>query len=738
MMTRIVSWIFFAGLGVLALLLVLPGFIDWSRHKDLLVSEISARLGQEVRIGGDVSLSLLPNPRVKMESVVIGPEGKDRYLAALESLEARVSFSELLHGRFHIEHINLNEPIINIIDGKQGSNWTLFLEAIRRDAAEEEAAGRKTAMIQLRQMSVERAKLVYRTADGAARWELPQINLTLDGTNIAGPYSMRGDFLYGDEPVTFTLTTAARHDDGGIPFEAHIQPIDGMPAVELQGRLTPGGTDAVVASVTTENGALRQLLRPFPAYYEALDEIPFIDDASAKSTFDLALSAQKTVLRQIQAQLGRDGTLAGDVIFYNGQGDVDADVTLTTPHYWMSFKGKAEVAQRVFKGDITLKAEDISGWAPGLPAISAEVTGMLTRSAPDAWSIAEMRLSLVDWPGLEMKGRAQRKGAETSFSLQGITTPAVTSAKFDGRALPEGIEASGTAKVYGQDATFTLKGAAARPDVTVDLAKVEPGRVMSELKLSAPMLSFESGTTAFKGHLDMGATELADIIVGDLALTPTHVLINHFNPLAMAEAALTPAKVPNNLSAQMLEKMKKGKGRFSARAMNFKLPLSSRRWAMDEVNFTGGSFTLTREENGAVKVDVKEGADGMPPYHGTLPLTAKDLPVSAVADMIRARNPMPEVITHDAIGGIIDRLNQMEAPTGAEAQATPDTDYVDIFKTMPPSMGEGMPPQPQPALPEIEIGLPPSLPPDEALAVDPVPPVGIDEDAEKEIFPDER
>ena len=156
MMTRLVSWLFFIGLALAGLLLVLPGMIDWSRHKDLLVSELSARLGQEMRIDGDVSLRLLPNPHISLEKVSIGSAEKNRYLVTLQSLEARMSMDQLLHGKFVIDQIHLQEPVVNISIGDKGSNWSDFW-SVRAQKAQERASGQ---LVALKQVTVSRASIV--------------------------------------------------------------------------------------------------------------------------------------------------------------------------------------------------------------------------------------------------------------------------------------------------------------------------------------------------------------------------------------------------------------------------------------------------------------------------------------------------------------------------------------------------------------------------------------------------
>ena len=56
-------------LGVILVLLlgaavVAPNFIDWNQYKSTAEKQATELTGLELKVGGDVSLALLPSPRV--------------------------------------------------------------------------------------------------------------------------------------------------------------------------------------------------------------------------------------------------------------------------------------------------------------------------------------------------------------------------------------------------------------------------------------------------------------------------------------------------------------------------------------------------------------------------------------------------------------------------------------------------------------------------------------------------
>lgn len=730
MMTRLVSWLFFISLGVIAVLLLLPGFIDWTRHKDLLVKEISAQLGQDVRIGGDVSLHFFPNPQITLQDVTIGPAGA-QYLLKLAKLEGRMSLGQLLHGRFEIDHIHLDTPVVNIAAVEGGSNWAKFWRDLH--AGNAQARGK---LVILKQVSVSHGALSWQITANARPWRLEQINLTLAASSLAGPYAAKGDMLYGGEPVTFTLQAGPKTAQGELPFALAMLPIENLPVMTLKGALRADG-QGFAAEVSTSEGSLGSLLRAFPDLHEKLGRMPVLS-ALGDASFALAVNEQGVSLKNIKAKGGKNLTLAGDVLFPSGKAVVQADVTFTEPRYWQSFKGDLDLARGVADGAATFKIEDLGRVVKGLPAISAEASGRLRHENAN-WTMGDLRLTLPEWQkDGAFTGNAQGTAQGTDIKLEGGAIGPLTAAGVEARVLPAG-EISGTLRGSLNEQAFTagLSGQSATPDIALDLAALPPQQVLAMLGLKTEAIALEGGSSAFKGQLDLGAASAGAAIKGVLSLSPEKIAIANFNPAGLQKALLALDKTPDDLAAQLLAALKEGKGSFKAKPLSFDLPLQAKGWEMKTLAYNGGTFDLAVTGTQAA-VAVSPSAEGMPSYKGTLPLTEKELPVEGFAALIAARHPLPQVDTKDAIGGILDRLDAdapVEETPPVEAPALPaDLPMPEDAVLKPPA---DMPPQPLPALPEIDVAPPPALPEDAPLAVEPPPAVFTPEFPE-EIFPVEQ
>ena len=99
---RPVRGILVAAATILALLLaaiwIVPGMLDWSRYRDEIAGLAAAGIGRPVRIGGAVTLHLLPEPVLTAAGIAVEDSGDGVVLTAQE-LRLRVALGPLLAGR---------------------------------------------------------------------------------------------------------------------------------------------------------------------------------------------------------------------------------------------------------------------------------------------------------------------------------------------------------------------------------------------------------------------------------------------------------------------------------------------------------------------------------------------------------------------------------------------------------------------------------------------------------------
>ena len=97
-------------------LAVLPSLIPSSVYKEKIETQLSAELDRDVRILGDVKLSVFPLIKANAGRVEIdNPDGFDApQFASMDAMSARVKLFPLFSKRIEIKSFTLKNPTINL------------------------------------------------------------------------------------------------------------------------------------------------------------------------------------------------------------------------------------------------------------------------------------------------------------------------------------------------------------------------------------------------------------------------------------------------------------------------------------------------------------------------------------------------------------------------------------------------------------------------------------------------
>ncbi len=193
--------------------LVAPGFVDWSQYKTQIQDQIKNATGHTALIGGDLSLAILPSPRVHIGDVqVAAPEGSAQpYLIKLGRLDVNLALLPLLSGKIDFDTISLVNPDIALEVQKDGKkNWmTPALEAMMKGSTTESGSAPISApAISLRNVRIENGRFSYSDETGkAAPVKIENINVMASADSLRGPFQMNGSIGYGDREIEIKAST---------------------------------------------------------------------------------------------------------------------------------------------------------------------------------------------------------------------------------------------------------------------------------------------------------------------------------------------------------------------------------------------------------------------------------------------------------------------------------------------------------------------------------------------------
>ncbi len=540
------------GLGVLAAVLavlvavgvwIVPEQLDWNRYRRPIEGFVSAALGRPVGIGGEVRLSLLPEPELIAREVRIG-DGDGAVAAG--SIRLRVALLPLLAGRLAPRDIVLADPHLRL-------PWPLPAAITLPRAPPSSGEGLRLRLaggtLAIGALAVDEIDLLL-TAGGAA-----------GGFDAVGSAQVLGRRLH----LAVRLTDAGAGGSAGLT--ATVADDGGMSA-RLSGQIDPQGEFAGQIRLATPSLAT---LLPAPAVpFEAAGRLTFAAGLAAADSLalsiggvpgqgavalrltpalrlDLALAASRLDLDAWLAALGRGSALAFPVGL-----DLSAEAATLRGGALRRLRAAFDLtgdglslraASAILPGEATIQGS-------AHLAASGTLRGTAKLAAPDLhatlrWLDPELARALPD---------AVWHGARLGFGF-GLARDGLTLSDLDGSL--DAARVSGTLSLtrepalvarlaFDQLALDPFLAAVPPPialDLVIDAARAEAGGVAIDgFRLDAARSACCLALHALHGRVGGVAISLAGALDPEGRVTDGHLALD--GPDAAPLAALAPRVLP--------------------------------------------------------------------------------------------------------------------------------------------------------------------------------------------------
>lgn len=228
--------------GVVAVLiaaaLIVPGFLNWNEYKLQIENAVEAATGRDVRIGGDVSLAVLPAPAFSVQKLALSnlPGGQNPEMMELEALDVRIRLFPLIRGQLDVDKIVLVSPRINLEvlpDGR--ANWDF---ASGEETAAEGSKGGMLSTVRVNRFVIEDGVVVYRDAVSGTEERVDALNAVISAESLAGPFKVQGDMVARATPFAFALA-AGRTGNGKIPVSLDLMLSGASADIAYRGLVDP-------------------------------------------------------------------------------------------------------------------------------------------------------------------------------------------------------------------------------------------------------------------------------------------------------------------------------------------------------------------------------------------------------------------------------------------------------------------------------------------------------------------
>jgi uncharacterized protein involved in outer membrane biogenesis len=229
-----------------AAILVVPSFINWNGYKTQIEAEARRQTGRALSIDGDISLALLPAPKLSVKGVRFANAegGSAPDMATLESLDVRVALMPLLSGKIQVTSLTLVKPTVlleKLPDGR--GNWEIApagQTAAPSEAAREESGGGGLAL-SFDSVRIEDGTFIYRDPAAGGEQKLEALDSEIHIGSLSGPFDANGTATYQGIKARFEADAGALTP--GQPSAVRVKLGLGDPesTVEFAGMVTTGG-----------------------------------------------------------------------------------------------------------------------------------------------------------------------------------------------------------------------------------------------------------------------------------------------------------------------------------------------------------------------------------------------------------------------------------------------------------------------------------------------------------------
>ena len=496
-------------LAVIAAVLIVPGIIDWNERtpeivrlvKDKIVKLVKDNTGRHLELRGDISVSVLPMPTLRVDDVRIanveGAASAD--MVALKSLDVRVALLPLLGGNIRVESVRLEEPVIDIQVFADGRTNLVFSPPEAAAPAPGNTGSRPAGpppgpaappSVVVDDFVIEKGTVIFRDESSGRTERIRNINGRLNAASLTGPLETTGSLIAHGIPLSYKISLGAIIQGRTVPFSADVRILPGDVRTRMSGTLAGLPTEPRFKGRITVDGAN---LTGFLAALGGRARLPEILSRRFALKADVAAAADAVSVSELDLSLDRiRGSGAIDITLGES---IDADAKLTV--------NRLDV-------DSLLK--------PATPAAA------------------------------EGNSAAQAQGAaKASREIAPPRTPAPGTDAGAPRAIPENINASVNLTV----GTIVYRGGVVRKakfDAALSAGEITVNQVSAQLPGGSDFAMFgfaalEDGVPAFDGNVDMSTNDLRTVLTW-LGVAPPAAAADRLRKLAFAgKVGATPKEI---------------------------------------------------------------------------------------------------------------------------------------------------------------------------------------------------
>ncbi len=238
-MKKILSILLLIPILLIAGVLIVPSFVDWNKYKPEIQAQVKDKSGFALELKGDISLTILPMPTIKIKEVSVRNKGQE--LANLDAVYVSVALWPLLSKKIKVQEIELVHPTLNLVIDKTGKgNWENEILVASQEKPEENTTEETPSP--LNDFSIDDFKITdgllnFGNAKTGQHYKIEAVNIDSEIESLQGPFKGDVFFKYNGQSYDVSGAVESLEDMTKIPVEVELALDEDMAVASFKGHV---------------------------------------------------------------------------------------------------------------------------------------------------------------------------------------------------------------------------------------------------------------------------------------------------------------------------------------------------------------------------------------------------------------------------------------------------------------------------------------------------------------------
>lgn len=206
---RVWRWVLLVPVVLIVALIALPFLVPVSVYKDQIIAQVKAATGRDLKIDGDLGLSVFPAFGVKVEKVSFAnaPGAAEQLMASMDTMVVGAELFPLLSGKLNVTQVRFVKPVIHLeIDAAGRGNWIFDGGGGATPAAPGTTAS--GGDVSFADAQIVDGILTYRDARSGTLQRIEGIDATVRLPGLDQPMTIEGRLTWNKEEIDIDATIA--------------------------------------------------------------------------------------------------------------------------------------------------------------------------------------------------------------------------------------------------------------------------------------------------------------------------------------------------------------------------------------------------------------------------------------------------------------------------------------------------------------------------------------------------